>query len=206
VLAACSYPDSTTTLAETDYRARYPIGVKTEVVAAVFHGDDSQGLSVAERAMLQQFITAYVERGQRPLTIVLGGAGMSRRTLAADLQETAIDYGLARSEVLVGVDPAQSEDIVTASFVSHTAIVPECGYWSQESHNTLSNANSLNFGCASQHNLGLMLADPSDLITPSPFDPRDGLRTAIVIDLYRRGEITGAEWNEADTSIVDVGE
>jgi pilus assembly protein CpaD len=204
-LAACAYPESTTTLEETDYRARYPIGVESEIVETVFVGQGDQ-LTPAERDMLVLFVAAYMDRGQKPLTILLGGTGEGRRAFATTIQETAIAQGLARSEVLVGVDPSLPADVVTTSFISYTAVVPECGYWYEESYSNSDNTNSVNFGCATQRNLGLMLADPSDLVEPSPFDPRDGPRTAIVIDLYRRGEITGAEYNESGASIVDVGE
>ena len=204
-VAACSYPESDKELADVDYRARYPIGVKSEVVEVEFPAPGA-ALQSADHALLDEFVAAYLSRGQKPITIVVGGSGLARRDFAAALQEAAIRHGLARSEVLVGVDPAQSEELVTASFVSYTAIVPECGYWSEESATNFENANSLNFGCATQLNLGLMLADPSDLLAPSPFDPRDGPRSAIVIDLYRRGLATGAEYNESDTSIVDIGE
>jgi pilus assembly protein CpaD len=203
-LAACSYPESTRTLAETDHRARFPIGVKSEVVEVVFRGDSGAAMTPAERDILRQFVAAYIDRGQKPLTILMGGAGQSRQALAEGIRETAIAQGLARSEVLLGIDPAQSGEVVTASFISYTAIVPECGYWHQESYANATNVNSANFGCATQRNLGLMVADPSDLLAPTPFDPRDGPRTAIVIDLYRRGELTQAEWPESGTSTSDV--
>jgi len=204
-LAACAYPESQKTVEETDYRARFPIGVESEIVETVFVGQGDQ-LTPAERDMLSQFVATYIDRGQKPLTILLGGTGEARRAFAANIQATAVDQGLARSEVLVGVDPSLPADVVTASFISYTAVVPECGYWYEESYTNSDNSNSANFGCATQRNLGLMVADPSDLVEPSPFDPRDGPRTAIVIDLYRRGEITGAEYNESGTSIVDVGQ
>jgi hypothetical protein len=123
----------------------------------------------------------------------MGGSGAGKEDFAALVQKAAIDRGLARSEVLVGIDPALPADGLTLSFISYTAVVPECGYWHEESAHNFLNANSVNFGCATQHNLGLMLADPSDLYGNTQMDPRDGQRTAIVIDLYRRGEITGAD-------------
>lgn len=204
--AACQYPDSTTTQQETDYRARYPIGVESEVVQTVIHGTGSGTMTTAEVALLHDFVDAYVKRGQAPLLVTAGAGGADQEDFAAMVQKAAIDRGLARSEVLVGLDPTLAGEGVILSFVSYTAVVPECGYWYEESAHNFANANSVNFGCATQHNLGLMLADPSDLYGKTQMDPRDGPRTAIVIDLFRRGEITGAEHNEAVTSIVDVGE
>jgi pilus biogenesis lipoprotein CpaD len=206
LVAACQYSDSTTTQEQTDYRARYPIGVQSEVVQTAIYGTGSGAMTPAETALLNDFVDAYVQRGQAPLLVTMGAGGADREAFAALVQKTAIDRGLARSEVLVGLDPSLQEEGVILSFVSYTAVVPECGYWYEESSHNFANANSVNFGCATQHNLGLMLADPSDLYGKTQMEPRDGQRTAIVIDLYRRGQITGAEFNESDTSIVDVGQ
>lgn len=205
VAAACTYPDSTTTQQETDYRARYPIGVESEVVQTMVHGTAEGTLTTGETALLDDFVAAYIARGQAPLVVTMGGSGAGSADFAALVQKAAIDRGLARSEVLVGVDPTLPEEGLTLSFVSYTAVVPECGYWYEETAHNFANANSVNFGCATQHNLGLMLADPSDLYGKTQMDPRDGQRTAIVIDLFRRGAITGADYNDSDTSIVDVG-
>jgi pilus assembly protein CpaD len=206
LVAACQYPDSTTTQEETDYRARYPIGVESEVVQTVIHGTGSGAMTTAEVALLHDFVDAYIKRGQAPLLVTTGAGGAASEDFAAMVQKAAIDRGLARSEVLVGLDPTLADEGVILSFVSYTAVVPECGYWYEESSTDFANANSVNFGCATQHNLGLMLADPSDLYGKTQMDPRDGQRTAIVIDLFRRGEITGAEHNESETSIVDITE
>ncbi|MBT5435148.1 MAG: CpaD family pilus assembly lipoprotein [Rhodospirillaceae bacterium] len=206
MVAGCSYPESAPEMDDYDYRARYPLSVESEVIAVTFRGGAGGLMTEQERYALNLIVADYKDRGQAPLTVVLGGSGLNNETLAEDIRSTAVDNGLAKSEVRVGVDPTLAADNVMISFVSHTAVVPECGYWYRESYTEWENANSVNFGCSSQHNLGLMLADPSDLTQPSELDPRDGQRTAVVIDLYRAGEITGAEWNESDTTISGVGE
>ncbi|MDA0220470.1 MAG: CpaD family pilus assembly lipoprotein [Proteobacteria bacterium] len=205
VLSACNYGTSTATQEETDYRARYPIGVESEVVETVLHGTAGGTLTTDENVLLDAFVKAYIDRGQAPLIVAMGGGG-GREAFAATVQQAAIDRGLARSEVLVGLDPALPDDGLVLSFISYTAVVPECGHWYEESSHNFLNANSVNFGCATQHNLGLMLADPSDLYGKTQMEPRDGQRTAIVIDLFRKGQITGAEYNSSGTSIVDVGQ
>jgi len=205
-VAGCAYPESESALDDFDYRARYPLGVESEVVAVAFEGGAGGLMTEQEQYALSLIVADYKERGQAPLTVILGGSGLNNETLAEEIRSTAVGNGLAKSEVRVGVDPTLAADDVLISFVSHTAVVPECGYWYRESYTEWENANSVNFGCSSQHNLGLMLADPSDLTQPSTLDPRDGQRTAVVIDLYRTGVITGAEWNESNTSISQVGE
>ena len=206
LVAACAYPESEIEIEEYDYRARYPIGVESDVIVMAFGGTGSSAMTDAERRELSLMVADYKDRGQAPLTVIVGGSGLNSDDLAEDIRSSAVANGLAKSEVLVGVDPTLRPEEVQVSFVSYSAVLPECGYWHEESYVNFENANSVNFGCATQHNLGLMLADPSDLIEPKPFEPRDGVRTAIVVDLYRAGEVTGAEHNESGASIVDIGE
>ncbi len=206
LLSACAYTESDLEIEDYDYRARYPLGVETTVVAAAFQGAAGGQLSTAERDALSRMVADYVNRGQAPLTVLVGGSGLTQETLAEEIRSSAVDHGLAKSEVIVGVDPTLAAGEVEVSFVSYTAIVPECGYWNEESYASYNNANSFNFGCASQHNLGIMVADPSDLIEPGEFASRDGQRSVDVIDLYRAGEVTGAEYNDSGLAISDVGE
>jgi pilus biogenesis lipoprotein CpaD len=206
MLGACAYPESDIDLEQYDYRARYPIGVETDVIVVSFGGGIAGAMTDEERQALSLMVADYKQRGQAPLTVIAGADGINQEAFAEEIRSSAVANGLAKSEVLVGVDPSLRPNEIQVSFVSYTAIVPECGYWYEESYVNFENANSANFGCATQHNLGVMLADPSDLIEPTPFDARDGVRTAIVVDLYRAGDATGAEHNETTTSIVDVGD
>ena len=207
VTTACSYPDSTYDPAELDYRVRYPIGVKSQVVEADFYGAAQGGLTGDEQRTLQQFVAAYMERGQKPITVTMGGGGQNGQALADALRQAALDQGLAASEVLVGVDPSQPDDHVQMSFLSYTAEVPECGYWSDESISNHANINSLNFGCASQHNLGLMLADPSDLLGKTEMPPRDATRSVTGNQKYQTGEDPSAVWPTGTAnSIIDTAQ
>lgn len=204
---ACVMPDTQAKLAQVDYRARYPIGVKSQVVESDFYGTAQSALTPDEKRLLQRFVGAYKERGQAPITVTLGGDGQSGKALAAALQKAALAQGLAKSEVLIGVDPSQPTDRVQMSFVSYTAEVPECGYWSQSSVSDHSNFNSLNFGCASQHNLGLMLADPSDLLGKTAMTPRNATRTVDGIEQYEAGKNPQGAWPVgSSSSIIDTAE
>jgi pilus assembly protein CpaD len=205
LVGACTYADSDIELDDYDYRARFPIGVESDVIVTAFGGSSSGAMTEKERQALSQVVADYKYRGQAPLIVFVGQSGLNQDNLAEDIRSSAVASGLAKSEVLVSIDPSLRPEEVQVSFMSYTAVLPECGYWQQESYMNLENSNSSNFGCATQHNLGLMLADPSDLIDPTPFDLRDGVRTATVVDLYRAGEVTGAEHNESTSSIVDIG-
>ena len=44
------------------------------------------------------------------------------------------------------------------------------------------------YGCATQNNLAVMLADPADLKQPRKMDPADAARRDTVLEKYREGE------------------
>ena len=71
----------------------------------------------------------------------------------------------------------------------YVVVTPECGDWSKPSGTDIWNGPSSNFGCASLANLGLMVADPGDLIRGRNLAP--GLAGGFVlgIERYRAGEV-----------------
>jgi pilus assembly protein CpaD len=177
------------------------------VVTSDFFGNSQGGLTSDEQRVLRQFVAAYIERGQKPITVTVGGSGQSGQALADAVAGAAMAQGLAKSEVLIGIDPSQPADRVRASFISYTAVVPECGYWSDESTSNHGNLDSENFGCATQHNIGLMLADPSDLLADPASTPRDATRTVTGIEKYQAGQDPSAAWPTGpNTSIIDTAQ
>ncbi|MCF8473056.1 MAG: CpaD family pilus assembly protein [Emcibacter sp.] len=62
-----------------------------------------------------------------------------------------------------GMSPAEGQARLLIS--RYTVIPPTCGDWSIPSNDNYGNAATANFGCANQASLGLMVANPRDLIT-----------------------------------------
>ena len=61
-------------------------------------------------------------------------------------------------------------------------------------------------GCSLQRSLGLMVANPADLVTPRAVDLHDTQRSNLVVQLYRAGKATvSATSSQEQTSISDVG-
>jgi len=72
-----------------------------------------------------------------------------------------------------------------------------CGDWSVSLGYTSANHPAPNWGCATRHNLAVMVADPRDLATPQPIDNGDPARRLTVIEKYRKGEVTIADKDKA---------
>ena len=194
-LGACQYSDSDVNLADYDYRAKFPIRVESDLVQANFVGTGTGTLSLDELVQLDMMVNDYVTNGQKPILIVMPGSALEHSNLASEIQRRVLEHSLAKSEVLVGVDPqAAMNGQVTVSYLVHTAIAPDCGYFQTESAWDYDNVNSSNFGCSTQHNLAAMVANPGDLVASRTFTTRDAQRTAAIIDAYQAGENPQAQW------------
>lgn len=66
---------------------------------------------------------------------------------------------------------------------------PACPDWSRRSGIDYANLPHANFGCATQTNLGLMIANPRDLVRGRKVGPADGVQQAEGIVRYREGRL-----------------
>ncbi len=65
---------------------------------------------------------------------------------------------------------------------------PACPDWSRHTGVDYANGPHTNFGCATETNLGLMIANPRDLIEGRSLGPADGVHQAQGIVRYREGQ------------------
>jgi pilus assembly protein CpaD len=68
---------------------------------------------------------------------------------------------------------------------------PPCPNWSKRPDEDFGNAPSSHIGCATATNLGLMVANPGDLLTGHPTSPADGELAAGRVETYRKGLYPG---------------
>lgn len=80
-----------------------------------------------------------------------------------DLAKYIRDRGLTYGGVAtLGAEPAEGD--ITLYVERHVVIPPNCGFWRAETSGNRKNNASAHYGCASMANLGLMVANPRDLI------------------------------------------
>lgn len=66
---------------------------------------------------------------------------------------------------------------------------PDCPNWSKPSYGDHSNSMPSNYGCADVTNLGLMVADPRDLVVGRPLGPSEGNQATAGIARYRNCKV-----------------
>ncbi len=82
-----------------------------------------------------------------------------------------------------GMSPRQGQARLLIS--RYVVTPPRCGDWSQPSTDNYGNVNTVNMGCANQANLGLMVANPRDLIIGATNGVPDAEKASKAVHTYR---------------------
>jgi pilus assembly protein CpaD len=113
---------------------------------------------------------------------------LARRRVQAAVAALA-SGGVRFFNVSQTTDSALPRDTAEFRLDRHLVTLPRCPNWSSEPQNW-SNRPSSNFGCSNTTNLGLMLADPADLVGGRRLGPSDGTHEALGVRRYRSGNPT----------------
>jgi pilus assembly protein CpaD len=71
----------------------------------------------------------------------------------------------------------------------YEVVLPDCPRWGDPSRPDFDNRPLANLGCATATNLGLMVADPRDLVRGRALGPADGTREAEAVVRYRQDKV-----------------
>ena len=155
ILSACSSNDQA-----TDYRIKHSINAVPETVSIILGvSTETASLNSADETRLHRFARDYINRGR---SILMLSVSPSKIRVGERLRALFISWGVHKNFITVQ-STLEQDDIVEMRFVGYKALIPECGDWSSGSNFNWNNKTHSNFGCATQRNLGLIVADPGDL-------------------------------------------
>lgn len=150
-----------------------------------FRGNDER-LSPAEADRLATFLKREnVGYGDR-ISVIGGDGALDRRrqdAIAAVLRRQYIQVDRGMPVEGLAVAPGEVRILVGR----HVVTPPACPNWSKPSGADFANQPHSNFGCSTTANLGLMVADPGDLVGGRPTGPADGEAAAWTVERYRQG-------------------
>jgi pilus assembly protein CpaD len=123
------------------------------------------------------------------------------RQVAQEAIAVLIDQGVPES--MIGVGSYQgSNAVVSLAFQRKVAVTEECGNWSDNLAGDQYNESYLNHGCATQHNIAAMVANPEDFERMRPIAPVRAASRSNAIALYDEGAaIPGSSTSSETTSI-----
>ncbi len=149
---------------------------------------------------LSRFAEDYLTHGS-------GSIGVAGPNNAASnlVVESLLEIGVVRTQIMVGPNTgAAANNDIRVTYIRYVAEVPPCGDWSTNLAISASNTRPPNFGCATQHNMAAMVADPRDLVAPDTSGQADAQRRLTILERYRAGEPTAAQRTDAQSAGVST--
>jgi pilus assembly protein CpaD len=148
------------------------------------------GLMPDDAQRFDDFVAAYIQHGNGAISIS-APTGRDAQAAIGYFGERLASAGVPREHILVGTADTR-DGKVEIGYIGYQATTDTCGDFSSNLGDTASNRTSANLGCATQHNIAAMVADPRDLMGPATMASGDASRRATVYDNYRKGQPTGA--------------
>lgn len=187
----------------------HPIKVSQDTATLKLDASMNLGyLNDRQRAQIAAFAQAYNDRGHGPMIVSVPDRNLNKGAASDFLSEVSsalADQGVGEERVIYKpyqVAADQTSAPVVMTFSRYVATASPCGDWSMDYAYNPKNLNPPNFGCATQNNLAAIVADPADLVHPRTMDPADADRRGVVLDKYRKGEVTASQRSESDSAAV----
>jgi pilus assembly protein CpaD len=147
----------------------------------------------ADERASELYNLALAERRNESVATFLAELGLS------DVTTTTTAYGeVVPADAGSGPEAWRRNRRVELVMERYVVTLPACPDWSRRSGLDFDNLPLSNLGCANETNLGLMVADPKDLVRGRPLAPADGVQQAEGIVRYRTGKVVELEEERVD--------
>jgi pilus assembly protein CpaD len=161
------------------------------VAHAVNFAPGATALTETEAGALAAFLaTEEVSPGERIMIQAPSGGAAETQRLAQ--RTAAIRSELENQGVATVVSPPAAPGTLGADQIRviatrPTIVDPDCPGYNQPIEFDRFSRPNVRMGCSTEMNLGLMVADPNDLVRGRPLDPADAERSTLAVQKYRSG-------------------
>ena len=161
----------------------------------------SQGLSATQVQALGEYAEDWrsSEGGVITVAAPTGGKDSAAVFRAMDGARTVLlAQGVPADRVQVSGYSAEAPEgaPLRISYVREQAVIPSCGLAWTNLAKSAKNEVQPNFGCAVTANMAAQIANPGDLLRPRGVTSPDAQRRAVVLDKYRKGQVTSSDKDE----------
>ncbi len=157
---------------------------------------DQVDLSALERRRLDEFL-AQIDATATDSLVVDPGVGedaIAQARAVAVIDHLRARVPTSRPQVRrIGLDQGRDLQVVVGRYL---VVPPQCPNWGKPSNSDTRNQPAGNLGCSVNVNLGLMVADPGDLIRGRRQTPALGAFGAAAVDRYLNDEVKELETDE----------
>jgi len=189
-----------------DPTERHPIGfgVRTEALFVEMAGK-GEGLSGNQRSDVFRFVEAFKSESRGSLRISAPGSASGHLAVSRsfrDVLDIVQEAGIPERFVDIerhGVDPdGQFGPAIEIAYQRQVAVAPECGNWPEDLGRNRERLHFENYGCASQRNLALTVANARDLQGPQMETPRSSERRSVTWTKYLGSGGSGSAMSPTD--------
>jgi type IV pilus biogenesis protein CpaD/CtpE len=176
VLVACEAPRM-----DSDVNAVHKNSLSTETLTLEITGEVNHEIS---GAAFRYLLREYHMRAKGPMAVEVRRAGLVSEEIdgnIADIVAALNHAGVRDADIIVLPTPAGGQLNAVISFTANMVTVPDCGDWSTSGTANWANVPQGNFGCATQRNRGLMIANPGDLNSAQTMSNMSGNRGATIV-------------------------
>jgi len=172
----------------TDAEAPRNLTLDTSTTRVDLHfAPGSAQLTPAEAARLRRLAASGSIGEADRVTVGAAGPPYVAEQRVASVSAVLLGYGvIVTGTQLADVPPNHAIVEVTRTLVT----LPPCPNWSKQSQPDYANAPSSNFGCASETNLGVMAANPTDLAAARTMRGTAGQPAAAAVQRYLTDKVT----------------
>lgn len=169
---------------------RYPIKVK-KATAKVGVSAPSGQLKPDQINGVVAFANDAKTMSVSAISIKYPSGSSTSRDAARQMVEIIVDQGVPENMIKVASYPGGSTQPIQMSFTRKVAVTKECGDWSDNIAEDARNRQYKNFGCAYQHNMAAMVANPEDFERPRSMGPVLAGNRMVVMQVYLTNKTAG---------------
>jgi pilus assembly protein CpaD len=145
----------------------------------------SAALTAADAARLRMAAASGQIGPADRVTVAAAGTPELVQERDASVSALLSQYGVVPVPVLDNMPANHALLAVTRTLVT----LPPCPDWSKRPYSDFTNQPSSNFGCTTETNLGMMVANPTDLAGGMPLGPTAGQPAAAAINRYLNDKV-----------------
>lgn len=198
-LGACESKREITGSVTDDYRLRHPITLQQAArTIDIPVGVHSENLTPSSRSAISAYAKDFLHERAAVIQVMVpsgadneSNAGYMAKEVRTELMRNGVKAGQI-DLISYGANSATDAPVRLAYPRVQAKTLP-CGTHPQDLGQQYDNRSHFDFGCSTQQNLAVMVANPQDLVQPRGWDARDAQRRSKVTENYRIGEPTWSE-------------
>jgi pilus assembly protein CpaD len=136
---------------------------------------------LAQPNTIQRLVASGRIRPSDRVTIAVSGTPGLAEQRTAVVSRELLAYGIVADPLPLGTVPPNHAVIGIGRY---TVTLPPCPNWSSPPQAEYTNAHNSNWGCAAATNLGLMVANPADLVSGRTMGPTDATTAVTAVERY----------------------